>query len=434
MEWHGLSTREWATVFWVADLLVVGVLVPSFRSALAPLVKTLLGFWQLHVAVLVFVGWTALICYLGRQLGAWNPGLLKDTVAWFLFYGFIAMFSAPRALKEDRFFRRAALSALSVGALMQFLLNLHTFPFLVELVLQPLVTFLLLMQAVAGVESRTRRVKDLVGWLLAAVGLWVVIATAKGLWNSWRGIDPKQVGLAFALSIWLPLAMLPMVYVLALILGYDTTFRLTSFRNEGKKPPMSVKAAILFGLRGDLREVNDLPQHHMEYRAISRSRSFREALGHVRRYERTRERTIEASEIEAARLEWYAGDRGRRTDGTMLDQREFKETKRALRWIQTCHLGRYNDRGRYQKDLMAVVGDLTQQGLPPEHGVTMRVRKDGQAWYAWRRTLGGYVLGIGMDKGRDNEWLYEGWEPPSGFPGQDRAWGETPYETPPNWQ
>jgi len=83
------------------------------------------------------------------------------------------------------------------------------------------------------------------------------------------------------------------------------------------------------------------------------------------------------------------------------DQREIKETREALRWIKTCHLGHYNNRGKYRTDLMSgvLLDDFTCQGLPDEHGITMRVRKDEQAWYAWRRTLSGHVLGIGMNKG-----------------------------------
>lgn len=434
MEWHGLSTREWAAVFWASVLLVLCVALPFVRSALAPLLRTLLRFWQLHLAVLALVGWTAGVLYLGHLAGAWNRDLLKDTIAWFLVYGFATVFAATRAAKEDHYFRRTLLSALSLSALMQFLLNLHTFHFAVEIVLQPLVTFLFAMRAVAALEPRTVVVKKLMDWLLAIVGLWVIVATARGLWDSWQGIDPRQTGLAFAFSIWLPLAMLPFVYVLALTMTYGTTFRLTSFMNDGRRPPLSVRAAIVFGLHGNLRAVNDLPQHHAQYPAISRSHGFSEALQSVREYQWAREHRQREEQIKAARLNWYAGDKGRRADGTLLDQREFEETKDALRWIQTCHAGHYNNRGRYRKDLMDLLGDFTRHGLPPNHGITMQVRKDGQSWYAWRRTASGYVLGIGAKKGQENERLYEGWEPPNGYPGQDRSWGDTPFDTPPNWR
>jgi hypothetical protein len=434
LRWHGLSTREWATVFWASVLVVAGVAHPGIRSDVAKFLRSLPRFWKVFVAILAVAGWTVVVVYLGYRLDAWNRDLLKDTIVWFLFYGFAAVFSATRAAKEDRYFRRAFLSALSLTALMQFLLNLHTFHIAVEFVLQPVVTFLLTLGAVAALEPRTITVKKLADWLLAIIGLWVVIGTVHGLWQSWRGIDPKQTGLAFAFSIWLPLAMLPFVYVLALTMTYGTTFRLTSFKNDGRKPPLSVRAAVVYGLHGNLRAVNDLPQHPRQYRAISRSRGFREALRHVREYQWERDHRRQEEEIDAARLDWYAGDKGKRADGTLLDQREFEETRDALRWVLICHLGHHNNLGHYRTDLMEVLGDFTRQGLPQDHGITMRVQKDRQAWYAWRRTPSGYVLGIGADNGRANEWLYEGWKPPDGFPGEDSLWGVAPFETPPNWR
>lgn len=437
MDWQELmTTREWAAVFWAAVLVVAGVATPFARRAFAPVLRTLFGFWQLQLALAAFLGWAALVCYIGGLLGAWSTALLKDTVAWIVVYGFASVFSAHRAAKEEHFFRRAALAALSVSALMQFVLNLHTFDFVVELFLLPVVTFLVLLEAVAGMDSQTRPVQSLFNALLVIVGLWVVIATARGLVDSWRGIDPEDTGLAFAFSTWFPLAMLPFVYACSLVMAYETVLRLASFRNDGTPPPLLVKAAMLVGLHGDLRAVNDLPQHHVQHRAISRSRGFREALGHFREYERAREDRQRDNAEKAARLVQYAGVEGLDDDGKVLDQREIKETRNALRWIETCHLGHYNNRGKYRKDLMGgvLLDDFTRQGLPDEHGITMRVRKDEQAWYAWRRTPSGHVLGIGMNKGRHNEWLYEGEEPPTGFPGSDPSWGDTPYETPPNWR
>jgi hypothetical protein len=435
MDWHELTTREWASAIWAVVIIVAGVATPFVRRAVAPVLLTLLRFWQLHVALAAFLGWAVLTCYVGGQVGAWSTALLKDTVAWIVVYGFASVFSANRAAKEEHFFRRAALAALSVSALMQFVLNLHTFHFMVELFLLPTVTFLLLLEAVAGMDAKTRPAQNLVNGVLVIVGLWVVIATVRGLVDSWRGINPEETGLAFAFSIWFPLAMLPFVYALSLVMAYETVLRLSSFRNDGNPPPRSVRAAMLVGLHGDLRAVNELPQCHVQYRAICRSRGFREALRHVRVYERAREDRQREKAEKAASLVQYAGAKGLDDDGKVLDQREVKETRETLRWIETCHLGHYNNRGKYRKDLVSgvLLDNFTRQRLPDQHGITTRVRKDGQAWYAWRRTPSGLILGIGMNNGRGNEWLYEGEEPPTGFPGSDPSWGDSPYGTPPNW-
>jgi hypothetical protein len=434
--WGDLTTREGATVIWAAALGVLAIGFPPARRTFAPAARTLLGFWQLHVTLLLFFVWVVVVCYVARLVGAWNAGLVKDTVAWVVVYGFASVIAAFRAGKEERFFRRAALAALSVSALMQFVLNLHTFHLVVELFLLPIVTFLLMLEAVAGMHKKTRPVQTLVNGLLLLIGLWVVIATAGGLLDSWRGLDPEETGLAFAFSLWFPLTMLPFVYVFSLVLTYGAILSRARIHNDDQQPTLGARSALLVGLNGDLRAVSDLPQHHAQYRAIVRSRSFRQGLHNVRAYKEARDAARCEREETAARLIHNAGVKGVDDDGKVLDQREIKETRDALRWIETCHLGHYNNRGKYRKDLMSnvLLDDFQHQGLPEQHGITMRVRKDGQAWYAWRRTPSGYVLGIGMTQGRDNEWLYEREEPPQGFPGSDPSWGDRPYETPPNWR
>lgn len=436
MVWHGLTTREWATVFWAVVLLVVAIVVPTVRRALVPVVRTFLGFWQLHVAVAALLVWVALVCYAGHRAGVWNSGLRKDTVAWVVIYGFASIFSAARAAKSEHFFRRTALAALSVSALMQFLLNLHTFHFGIEFFLQPVVAFLFLLEAVAGMDTKTRRAQQFIHWLLVLMGMWIAVGTSRGLWNSWRGLDTEQTGLAFAFSIWFPLAMLPFVYVLSLVMTYEVVFNLSVFRNDGKAPPLAVKAAMLAGLHGDLRAVNDLPRHHTNYQAISTSRSFREALTHVKAYLAEREEGRRMEEGKALRLMDYAGVEGVDAEGRLLDQREVEATQAALRWLHTCQMAWHNNDGRYRSDLLDVLGSFERQGLPPEHGITMRVGKSGQTWYAWRRLPIGHVLAIGANGASPNDRLYEGEEPPKGFPDHDLSWGDHDHQatTPPNWR
>ena len=335
MEWHGLTTREWATVFYVSVLVVLCLVLPSWRAIIAPAVRQFLH-WKIQATIFALLAWTALVLYVGRLVGAWDADLLKDTIAWLFVSGLSTLFSTIEAPKQDRFFRSAALSAISVGVLMQFLLNLHTFNIVFELLLQPFLVFLILLSAAAHTKPDTVRVGKLVDWLIAIFGLLIVIATGRGLLNSWRGVNPKETGLTFAFSVWLPLAMLPFVYAVALGQTYGKIFTLSSFRNDRKKPPLLVRAAMVYGLGGNLRGVNDLPRFGT-YSLISRSRGFREALGHVRDYERERQRSIADKDLEADRLEWYAGNKGRRADGTLLDQREFRVTTDALRWLATCH-------------------------------------------------------------------------------------------------
>lgn len=63
----------------------------------------------------------------------------------------------------------------------------------------------------------------------------------------------------------------------------------------------------------------------------------------------------------------------------------------------------------------------------------MKVRGDGQAWFAWRRTTTGWVFGIGAKGPPPSEWFYEGPEPPKGYPDSGPGWGSNAFERGPNW-
>ncbi len=63
-------------------------------------------------------------------------------------------------------------------------------------------------------------------------------------------------------------------------------------------------------------------------------------------------------------------------------------------------------------------------GLPEDHGISLEVSKDGQLWWAWRRTITGWHLGIGAIAPPPDEWFYEHPEPPAKPPGEYEQWSQ----------
>ena len=140
---------------------------------------------------------------------------------------------------------------------------------------------------------------------------------------------------------------------------------------------------------------------------------------------------------EQERLERYTGAEGTSADGRRLDRREFKETVRSLRWLATCQSGWYSKENRYRPELLDLVkSSFPVYGLPAETRITITVAKDGQSWYAWRRTITGWCFAIGAAGPPPcQDWEYDGPKPPDGFPGQDENWGSGPfsYKANENW-
>lgn len=132
----------------------------------------------------------------------------------------------------------------------------------------------------------------------------------------------------------------------------------------------------------------------------------------------------------------WAGSTEVDEDGRRRDQREFTATRLALGYLHTSHWRRYETGDRFQADLLPIVESrFVRDGLPVPHGVTMHVSEDGQTWWAWRRTITGWHLGIGATS-HTSTWHYDDAEAPTGGPDAvPDQWAEahSGISSTPNW-
>jgi hypothetical protein len=275
-----LSTREWATVAWSVVLVVVACWRPSGRKAVRGLLGSALAPRILMTFGLV-AAWESLLIWLAHAVGAWNVDLLKDALAWFLVSGLGLGFAALRAMKEDLFFRQQLRAVLGATVFLQFVLNLYTFSLPIELVLQPVVALLVCVGIYVNYHPEQMPAKKLSESLLAVGGVVLLVYTVKGIVATWDTIDAKEKLLGLAFSLWLPLLMLPLIYLLALAMLFETTFSLMSLRIGGPVT-LGTKAAVLVGTRGRLSFARSLRKSWTELPAIASAQGWREKLALVR--------------------------------------------------------------------------------------------------------------------------------------------------------
>lgn len=146
--------------------------------------------------------------------------------------------------------------------------------------------------------------------------------------------------------------------------------------------------------------------------------------------------------FEADRASQWIGSTETDEDGRRHDRREFGATTKSLSYLAGCQGGWFQSRGEgFQPGHLKMVHPtFVKNGLPEEHGTVMHVSEDHRSWYAWRRTITGYVFGIGanadthcLPHGLPTDWRWEGEEPPTGPPGVDPRWGDEAFAWPPNW-
>ena len=229
---------------------------------------------------------------------------------------------------------------------------------------------------------------------------------------------------------------LPILYLFAVYMGYELLYVRLSFLNEGRKPAVRARLGIALGLRGALVDVDQL--RGVPARDAARSQTVSTARSAVDRFKQERAADLAARTAARQTLIDNAGREGVDENGLVLDRREFAETKDALAWLATCHMGWYRNEDRpedYRTDLLDVLSGSHQLEFPTPEPITMKVRKDHQAWYAYRRTPSGHVFGIGASGPPPSQWFYDGPTPPSGFPSKaSKGWTDFMSPDRPEWR
>ena len=383
------------------------------------------------------LGWIALEIWAGRKLGLWNTGLVPNTVVWTVGTALVLCFNVNQAAEDSLFFRKTAKSALAVSVFVEFFINLFVFGLLAELILQFVLTILIMVDAFSNQKPEFQQLKKVLDALFVGVGVLFLGYTIVQFYAQWMQLDRQALFLKLALPAWLTIGVLPFIYVLSLYTVYEGALRGVNWATSDWRARWRTRFVLVRDFRLRRNELRSFTLMWIKRAAVAPDVTGARAV--VQQF-RDEQRAAEQAERDAEERLWrYAGSNKTDTEGRRLDRREFKETTEALRYLASCQMGWYRNRGgRYHReDLLSALGDtFARRGLPKDHGIVVRVAKDGQAWYAWRRTVTGWCFAIGAAGPPPDQWEFDGPEKPNGFPGKASEWGSRSFldEVNRNWR
>ena len=412
------TTREIATgILMIAFVLIVFSFNKDRKELLQSFLKVVKAFaaWKVWTAFLAYLVYFAGVVALAHSLGFWSTALLKDTLTTCLFVG------APILLNSTSFNNGAAMvkhvvnEVLGITALLVVYINLAPFPLWGELILQTSLFFCVALAVVAKREPKTVSVGKFFERLMGIVVLGVLIYATVRVITHFREFNWGDEVAAFALSVWLPVSLLPFIYVFGLIAACEATLVRAKFHNDRKRLPLSVKLGFLFGIHGSLRYASSFTGRWLS--RLATGNSFRGTRLTMRDYRQAVRSKTRANRERRRHLKQNSGATGVDEDGLWRDRREFHETKEALDYLFYTQMGLYRNRGGHYWTEPIVIFPLGGfKNLPDEHGIDFRVRDDGQAWAAWRHTAGGFCLGIGGTSDLETRWRYAGMGAPTSYP------------------
>lgn len=427
-----VNNRELSTLILVGGFLLFAIWNRSTRATFPSLAKQLFAS-KITPVLALFIGVVVAAVSIANRLNLWSWRLAAATVLWFLSVGFVWFINLGDAGKAPDFFKRRFLDTLGVTAFLEFFINAQVLPLPIEMVGQIFLLFVVLLNAVASGDERYRPVATITSVVLSIASLALLTYSLAHMVTEWDTLDKRELANEFLMPIWLAGVSIPILYLAALYMGYETLFtRLTPSAGEAKVV-LRARVGIVLGLRGGLVDIDQF--RGASARDAARAHSVSEARDAVTRFKQTRAEDLAARAAARQALIDNAGREGVDQVGRVLDRREFAETKEALIWLATCQMGRFRNGdppGSYRTELLPVLGDSHDFETPEP--ITMKARADGQAWYAYRRTPSGHVLGIGASEAPPSQWFYDAPAPPCGFPsGASKGWSDLMSPDRPEW-
>jgi hypothetical protein len=410
----GLSNRESAAVILLSALLLFGMFRPEVRTSLVTVIKSAANRHILTVVAtyLLLMAWVSSVMV---RYGFWSWDQWPNLSIWLLFAGFPIVFSVTEAGKQEDLFRNKAKDAMGLSAFVGFIAEVRSFPLWVEILL-PIVVIILWFGGYGPAKEQQGR--GFFTWALTLVSISVVANSLLWTIGNFSPDWTKEQGASILVVMVWTFVTLTFLFLFSVYAVYQIAFFKFRFAQVTPLLPLwKAKLAVIWAIGADVELANEFKPYWAK--RVLQAGSLRIALQQMDEFKYAVHQAVDQRRFQELKLMHNAGVEGVDSSGRQLDQREFKETIEALDWLWTCHAGRYSKNNRYEKETLDIVAMGGFKGLPEEHGILMKISDDGQSWYAYRLTVGGWYFAVGSNGPRSmprNKWHYDGPEAPSNWP------------------
>lgn len=217
------TSREIASIIWFSVIALWVVLYPKTRATLPQLFKALLH-WRVVLAVgLMLLYVVGIVVFLGT-IGLWGQEQVKDTAVWFAFAAIPLSFAFSSSKESGNIFTTVLADNLRVILLVEFLIGTYTFPLVLELLLLPVVTFVLLIGILAKADPRLSLVAKASINVQMLIGLGVLCYVFYMAAQDFENLKRLDTFRNFLLTPVLSLLFSPFIYIMAVFAAYELLF------------------------------------------------------------------------------------------------------------------------------------------------------------------------------------------------------------------
>lgn len=227
--------REKALVAWIIIILAYCLVNKKLRSSIWDIAKLVFAS-KLTLAFAAMAGYITALVVILKNFGLWDISLLKDTLFWFFGTGVVLFMNAYKASGDPSQIKKMFLGSFTLIVILEFIANLYSFHFLIEFLLVPVLVMITGMQVLADMDEKYKISRKPLTFILATYGFFVLFYSIRVAVGDMVDFLSVHNLLSFAIPPILTVAFLPLIYLFALVMAYETLFiRLSIFiRNDPK--------------------------------------------------------------------------------------------------------------------------------------------------------------------------------------------------------
>ena len=227
-----ISTREYATSFYILLIAIYALSSKTVRPSVITFIKIVLN-KKIVSPFLVFITYSAIITFLFTRLPFWNINYIKDIITWTLFAGVPICYNAIGKDPDTGYYKKIIISNLKATAVAEYFFGTFTFNIVIELLLQPFILFISLLQIYAEKADNGAAVKKLCDIILSLIGFVIFVFTIRAAISDYKYLDIQITAFSFLSPTVCSILFLPVSFIFALIAKYEIVFmRMGFYDNE----------------------------------------------------------------------------------------------------------------------------------------------------------------------------------------------------------
>jgi hypothetical protein len=239
-----LNNRELAAATVILVVFAYCLTNRKVRPSLFAVVKCALQ-WKIAFTVLASWAVVAVGIWVLEAIGLWNDALLKDALIWSVFSGTSLAFRGVSESDPNAKFKALAMDQIKGVLVFEFLVNVYSMSYSMELVWLLLMILVTLLIAVGEMDESNRPAVKLFRFVQGVLGFWMMVFVVYSLWrrpSEFFGLEAFQ---AFVLPIFLAIWVLPFGYLVSLVAGYEALFIRLKI---GRRQPLDLRLYSQFKL------------------------------------------------------------------------------------------------------------------------------------------------------------------------------------------